>query len=94
MTTQCVPKIWPPLPAISRANNKSEFSVVGGLLFDSVPPSDLALLLVLQTYAECSDAEAIERSACDLRWCAVLGKSRMDSVPAMLRVKDASNDRV
>ena len=40
----------------------------------SVPPSELALLLLLQAHAGCSDAEAVERSACDLRWCAVLRK--------------------
>lgn len=39
-----------------------------------VPPSELALLLLLQAEAGCSDAEAIARSAFDLRWCAVLGK--------------------
>lgn len=40
----------------------------------SVPPSELALLLLLQAEAGCSDEEAMERSACDLRWCAVLRK--------------------
>lgn len=40
----------------------------------SVPPSELALLLLLKAQANCSEAEAIERSACDLRWCAVLRK--------------------
>ena len=39
----------------------------------SVPPSQLALLLVLQAHAGVSDAEAIERSAFDARWAAVLG---------------------
>lgn len=48
----------------------------------SVPPSQLALLLLLQTYGECSDEEAIERSACDLRWCAVLGKTGGDPLCA------------
>jgi hypothetical protein len=38
----------------------------------SVSPSQLALLLILQTYHGVSDHEAIERSAYDLRWCAVL----------------------
>src|SRR5579862_4298885 len=40
----------------------------------SVPPSLLALMLLLQAEGSCSDEEASERSACDLRWCAVLGK--------------------
>jgi hypothetical protein len=40
----------------------------------SVPPSDLALLLLLQPEAGCSDEETVVRSACDLRWCAVLRK--------------------
>ncbi len=39
----------------------------------SVPPSQLALLTLLQHEAGCSDAEAVLRSACDLRWAAVLG---------------------
>jgi hypothetical protein len=41
----------------------------------SVPPSQLALLLVLQAKDGVSDAEAIESSAYDLRWCAVLRRS-------------------
>lgn len=40
----------------------------------SVPPSELALLLLLKAQADCSDAEAWARSAFDLRWCAVLRK--------------------
>lgn len=40
----------------------------------SVPPSELALLLLLQAEAGCSDEETLVRSACDLRWCAVLRK--------------------
>ncbi len=40
----------------------------------SVPPSQLALMTLLQHYTGCSDAEAAERSAFDLRWAAVLGK--------------------
>jgi hypothetical protein len=40
----------------------------------SVPPSLLALTLILQTRAGVSDEEAIERTACDLRWAAVLGR--------------------
>jgi DDE family transposase/transposase-like protein DUF772 len=37
-----------------------------------VPPSQLALMLVMQSHDMVSDAEAIEKSAYDLRWCAVL----------------------
>jgi hypothetical protein len=40
----------------------------------SVPPSQLALLTLLQHEAGCSDQEAVHRSAFDLRWAAVLGK--------------------
>jgi hypothetical protein len=38
----------------------------------SVPPSQLALLTLLQHEAGCSDQEAVDRSAFDLRWAAVL----------------------
>jgi hypothetical protein len=38
----------------------------------SVPPSQLALMTLLQHAAGCSDAEAVERTAYDLRWAAVL----------------------
>lgn len=41
----------------------------------SVPPSQLALLTLLHHEAGCSDAEAVARSAFDLRWAAVLGRS-------------------
>ncbi len=41
----------------------------------SVPPSQLALMLILQTYEDVSDEEAIARSAYDLRWAAVLRRS-------------------
>lgn len=41
----------------------------------SVPPAELALLLLLQYHAGVSDQEAVERSAYDLRWCAVLRRS-------------------
>ena len=41
----------------------------------SVPPSQLALLLLLQYQAGVSDEEAVARSAYDLRWAAVLGRS-------------------
>lgn len=40
----------------------------------SVPPSLLALTLLLQHEAGVSDEEAIARTAYDLRWCAVLRK--------------------
>ncbi|HEY3280733.1 MAG TPA: IS1182 family transposase [Armatimonadota bacterium] len=40
----------------------------------SVPPSQLALMLLLQQQAGCSDEEAVERSGFDLRWAAVLGR--------------------
>jgi hypothetical protein len=40
----------------------------------SVPPSQLALLTLLHHEAGCSDAEAVARSAFDLRWAAVLGR--------------------
>jgi hypothetical protein len=41
----------------------------------SVPPSQLALMLILQAKDGVSDAEAIESSAYDLRWCAVLRRA-------------------
>jgi hypothetical protein len=41
----------------------------------SVPPSQLALLTLLQQEAGVSDAEAVARSAYDLRWAAVLGRA-------------------
>ena len=41
----------------------------------SVPPSQLALLTLLQHEAGVSDAEAVARSAFDLRWAAVLGRA-------------------
>jgi hypothetical protein len=40
----------------------------------SVPPAQLALLTLLQHHDGCSDQEAVDRSAYDLRWAAVLGK--------------------
>lgn len=39
----------------------------------SVPPSQLCIALVLQTYDGVSDEEAIERTAYDLRWKVALG---------------------
>jgi hypothetical protein len=41
----------------------------------SVPPSQMALLMILQTAAGVSDQEAVNLSAFDLRWCAVLRRS-------------------
>lgn len=41
----------------------------------SVPPSQLALMLILQARDGVSDAEAIASSAYDLRWCAVLRRA-------------------
>jgi hypothetical protein len=38
----------------------------------SMPPSQLALMLLMQAHDLVSDAEAIEKSAYDLRWAAVL----------------------
>lgn len=38
----------------------------------SVPPSDLALMLVLAEYDQVSEEEAVARTAFDLRWAAVL----------------------
>ena len=38
----------------------------------SVPPSLLALLLVLKEHDQVSDEEAVARTAFDLRWAAVL----------------------
>jgi len=41
----------------------------------SIPPSLLALMLLLQFEAKVSDEEAVQRTAFDLRWAAVLGRS-------------------
>jgi hypothetical protein len=41
----------------------------------SLPPSQLALLTLLQQEAGVSDAEAVARSGYDLRWAAVLGRA-------------------
>ena len=41
----------------------------------SIPPSDLVLLMILQSYHRISDEEAVDRSGCDLRFCAVLRRS-------------------
>jgi hypothetical protein len=38
----------------------------------STPPSLLALVVLMQGYEGISDEEAVERTACDLRWAAVL----------------------
>ena len=37
-----------------------------------VPPSQMFVLLLLQIHDKCSDAEAIERARCDIRWLAAL----------------------
>lgn len=44
----------------------------------SVPPSQLALMVVMQARDGVSDMEAIESSAYDLRWCAVLRRHAGD----------------
>jgi hypothetical protein len=41
----------------------------------SVPPAQMALLVLLQTYERLSDQEAIDHSAFDLRWAAVLRRA-------------------
>jgi len=48
----------------------------------STPPSLLALMLLMQSYEGISDEEAIVRSACDLRWAAVLRLPAGDPVCA------------
>lgn len=40
----------------------------------SVPPTQLALTILLQNYEGVSDHEAVDNTAYDLRWAAVLGK--------------------
>lgn len=40
---------------------------------DSVPPSVLAIALLLQTYERISDAEVVNRATFDTRWCVALG---------------------
>ena len=40
----------------------------------SIAPSQLALMTLLQQYTRCSDEEVVQKSAMDLRWCAVLAK--------------------
>lgn len=48
----------------------------------SVPPSQLCVLLLLQTYDGVSDEEAIERTAYDLRWKVALGLELEDKLCA------------
>ena len=36
----------------------------------SIPPAQMATLMLLQYYSGASDGEAVERSGCDLRWAA------------------------
>jgi len=40
---------------------------------ESVPPSMLAIALLLQTYERLSDAEVVSRATFDTRWCVALG---------------------
>ena len=64
----------------------------------SVPPSQLALMTLLQHEAACSDAEAVARSGYDLRWAAIAqrapaprrGKTalRQEHVPTLPRPPD------
>jgi hypothetical protein len=63
--------------AASRLFNDEAFAVFYDkhLGRPSVPPSQLALLTLLQQEAGVSDAEAVARSAYDLRWAAVLGRA-------------------
>src|SRR5260221_7375321 len=44
----------------------------------SVPPSMLCCALLLQTYDNCSDAEARDRAAYDQRWKVALGTTDLD----------------
>lgn len=75
----------------------AQLALVGGSLFSdeefsalycsnngrpSVPPSQLALLLILQTREGVSDEESVERTCFDLRWCAVLGRHAGDRLCA------------
>jgi len=39
-----------------------------------IPPSQMATLMLLQYHFGVSDGEAVERSGCDLRWAAALGR--------------------
>lgn len=48
----------------------------------SVPPSLLALTLLMQEYTGVSDAEAVERTGVDLRWAVVLGRPAGDPLCA------------
>lgn len=66
----------------------------------SIPPAEVALLLLLQYHAGVSDQEAVDRSAFDLRWCAVLrrpagkplcGRTTLILFRARLALHDASD---
>jgi len=48
----------------------------------SVPPSQLALVVLMQNEAGVSDAEAVERTGCDLRWSAVLRRGAGEALCA------------
>src|SRR5436305_9105365 len=60
--------------AVPRLFADSDFAVfyTAGKGRPSVPPAQLALLMLLQHEALCSDEEAVARTAYDLRWAAVL----------------------
>lgn len=65
----------------------------------SIAPSQLALMTLLHQYTRCSDEEAIEKSALDLRWCAVLGKRAGEPLCAKSTFQDfrdrlTENERV
>jgi len=64
----------------------------------SIPPTQLALLILLQYHERCSDGEAVERSAYDLRWAVALrrpagrrlcGRSTLVEFRARLALHDA-----
>jgi hypothetical protein len=63
--------------ASSRLFSDSDFAVFYSERIGrpSIAPSLLALTILLQIEARISDEEAIERTAFDLRWCAVLGRA-------------------
>lgn len=65
----------------------------------SIPPSQMSLLMILQYHAGVSDEEAVERSAWDARWCAVLGTEIGEPLCARstlieFRARLALNDQV
>jgi transposase/IS5 family transposase len=68
-------------PEIFRDQDFAEL-YVGAVGRPSVPPSQLCVLLLLQAREGCSDAEAIERTAYDLRWKVALGLELEDKLCA------------